>query len=110
MHGHALLEFFAHDRSFPRLPQSAPEGRVQKNHVNGIGSNARCQLLEIDDDGIRRCRNSHELPQAAHSFQAEAWIFEIIVVQVFDLFSDSNCLFDRPSRVWVDTNSMMRKG
>ena len=92
------------------LPQAAPEGGVEENHVDGVMLDARRELLEIDHHRIGRRRDRDAVTQAPHAFKAEAGILEIVVADVGDLARDADRFFDRPDTVGIEAELVAGEG
>src|ERR1700693_3955594 len=84
MNADAPLKFLANYSCHPCLTKASPESCVQQNDVNGICSNAGCELLEINHHGVCRSRNIHEMANAAHAFKAPARVFVIVIANMLD--------------------------
>ena len=93
MNRDAKLERLANAGRFNALTNAAPKCCIQQDHIARRIKHVRSELFEIDDDRVRRQRHSHLFACSPHSVEAEDRIFEIIVVNVFDLLAKPDRLF-----------------
>src|SRR5215207_684212 len=103
MHGDPELKRFAHSGSLHALPDAAPKCRVEEDHIDSSIQNICGELFEIYDDGV--CRKGHPyLPASStHSVKSKDGIFEIVVVDIFDLLSEPDRLLGRPRGVRIES-------
>src|SRR5439155_9834087 len=89
---------------------AAPEGRVEQDHVDGGVENVRRELLEVDDDRVRRQRDRNLLAHAPHPVQTPGRVLEVVVPQVLDRAPEAHRLLDREHRVRVEANAVLGEG
>src|SRR6185503_2691871 len=106
MHSHAKLEGLANARCLHALPDAAPESRVKQNHVDCRVQYVSGQLLEVDNDSIRRERHSHLLSHAAHPGHSKDRILQIIIVNALDLMAEPDRCFGRPYAIRIEAESI----
>src|SRR6266446_6191628 len=106
MYCHAELKCFAHGGGLDALSDATPEGGVEQYHVNSSIEYVCCELLEINNDGIRCKRHPNLFAGSTHAVQPVNGIFEIIVSDVFDLLAERDGSFCRPDGVWIETEAV----
>src|SRR6266540_3672628 len=88
------------------LPDAAPEGRVQKNHINGSIQRIGRKLLKVDDHRVRSQRHPNFLAHATHSIHAENRIFQIVVAEILDSLAKPDGRFGGPDAVWIEAKAI----
>src|SRR5690242_15721004 len=109
MHCNSELKRFTYRGCFHASAYAAPECRVKQHDVNRSVQNIRRELLEVDDNGIRRERHSHLLTYSSHAVHAKHRIFEIIVANVFNLLPKPDRRFRGPYAIWIKTKMIARQ-
>ena len=104
--GDAELEGLADARRLHAGADAAPEGRVEKNHVNGRVEHVSRQLFEVDDHRVRRQRHPHLPAHAAHPGHAVDGVFQVVVAHALDLLSEPDSLLRRPDAVRVEAEAV----
>ena len=110
MHRRAILECLEHRPRLVRLAEAAPERRVKQDHIDQIVADRLGELLEIDDHGVSRRGNAHELTNAPHAFQTPGRVLEIIILELLDRLADSDRLLDAPCAVRIETQQVVGEG
>src|SRR5882762_951114 len=106
VYGDAELECLAHARGLDALPDPAPEGCVEQNHVAGQVEHISREVLKVDDDRVCCQRHAHLLAHAAHSRQSKYRVLQIIVPDVFDLLAEPNARLSGPDAVRIEAEAI----
>src|SRR4029453_6146695 len=80
----ADAERFAYAGRLDARADAAPERRVEQDDIDGAELFIRGQLLEVDDDGVRRNRQRDEVLEPRELRHAPHRILEIIVFEIED--------------------------
>src|SRR5262252_1210397 len=107
MNRDAELKRLTQTGRFYARTNAAPERRVEKDDVDRCLEHVRRELLEADDNRVRRQRHPHFLARATHAVHPEDRILEIVVVDVLDVLPEPDRLLRGPHRVRVEAEGVV---
>src|SRR5262245_9323128 len=106
MNRDAQLESVTNIGGLYTLTDAAPKSCIEQDDVNSRVENVRRKLFKIYNDGIRSKRHAHFFTDATHTAETVNRIFQVIVVDVFDLLSKPDRLLGRPNGVRIESKAV----
>ncbi len=88
---------------------SAPEGGVEQDHIDGGIQDVGSQLFEVDHHRVGGQWDADHLAGAAHAVQSEDRIFKIVIAYSLDSLAETNGLFGGPDGVRVEAERVARQ-
>src|SRR5262249_50921841 len=109
MNSYAELKCFANSRCLHAWTNASPECGVEQNHIDRRIQDVGSELLEIDNDGVRRKWHANHFPCSAHSMKSIDRVLEVVIVQSFDGLAEANGLLCRPHGIWIEPQRIRGK-